>query len=118
MWNFIGMWVGSMILSYAFRPKTRNPSGDPSGEKITGDTTWNGLNHTTPTPATVRDFDAPIAVDGKEIPVLFGTREITHPNVVWYGDLKTVPIRENRTETGFTEEITPEQTIRVQGGKK
>lgn len=39
------------------------------------------------------DFDAPTAQDGKPVPVVFGTRWITGPNVLWYGDLKTVAIK-------------------------
>jgi hypothetical protein len=44
-------------------------------------------------PATLDDFAAPTAEDGREIPVLFGTRDIEGPNCVWYGDLKTKAIK-------------------------
>ena len=39
------------------------------------------------------EFKAPTAEEGREIPVLFGTRDITAPNVVWYGDVTTKAIR-------------------------
>lgn len=45
-------------------------------------------------PSSVEDLDVPVAEVGKEIPVLFGTRDIKSPNVVWYGDLKVKPIRQ------------------------
>ncbi len=35
------------------------------------------------------EITAPTADEGKSIAVLFGTRRIKGPNVVWYGDLKT-----------------------------
>lgn len=44
-------------------------------------------------PATESDFDFPTAEEGRPIPVLFGTRRITAPNVVWYGDISSTPIR-------------------------
>lgn len=39
------------------------------------------------------DVDAPVAEEGKSIAVLFGVRDLKGPNVVWYGDLKSVAIR-------------------------
>lgn len=44
-------------------------------------------------PAGLGDIQAPTAEEGREIPVLFGTRDIAGPNVVWYGDFKAVAIR-------------------------
>lgn len=38
-------------------------------------------------PATLDDLQIPTAEDGKIIPVLFGTREISSYNMVWHGDL-------------------------------
>lgn len=43
--------------------------------------------------ALLSEFDLPTAEVGREIPVLFGTRDIKSPNVVWYGDLKTKAIK-------------------------
>ena len=72
MWPQIILWVATMVISYALRPKPVNQ---------------------TPTPATIADFDVPTAEDGREIPVLFGTREVQGPNVVWYGDMRTEAIK-------------------------
>ena len=44
-------------------------------------------------PATLEEIQAPIAKEGVEIPVLFGTKDIKGANVVWYGDLKTKAIK-------------------------
>jgi len=46
-----------------------------------------------PKPAGLADVDAPTAEEGKAIPVIFGTVWLASPNVVWYGDLRTSPIR-------------------------
>lgn len=46
-------------------------------------------------PAGLGDIDAPTAEIGREIPVLFGTRKLSGPNVVWYGDLRTIPVRKS-----------------------
>ena len=44
-------------------------------------------------PTTSNDPDleitAPTADEGRPIAVLFGTRRIKGPNVIWYGDIKT-----------------------------
>jgi len=42
--------------------------------------------------ATVQTADAPTASEGRPIPVVFGTVLIRDPNIVWYGDLNTIPI--------------------------
>lgn len=44
-------------------------------------------------PAGIEDLQVPTAEDGRPIPVLFGCRDLRAPNVVWYGDLDTVPIK-------------------------
>ena len=51
-------------------------------------------------PAVFADFDTPIAEEGASIPVLFGTRDIMAPNVVWYGDLDYDPIRKKQGKKG------------------
>jgi hypothetical protein len=72
MWNLILTWIATAVIAYALRPKPTT---------------------STPTPATIADFDVPTAEDGREIPVLFGTREVQGPNVVWYGDMRTEAIK-------------------------
>ncbi len=67
---FVIAFAVSLAVTFAMQPKTQ------------------------PTKAAgLGDFTVPTAEDGREIPVLFGTREITGPNVVWYGHLRTVAIR-------------------------
>jgi len=72
MWQLVLTWIATAVIAYALRPK-------PTAS--------------TPTPATISEFDVPTAEDGREIPVLFGTREVQGPNVVWYGDMRTEAIK-------------------------
>lgn len=44
-------------------------------------------------PTGVDDINFPTASAGKDIPVVFGSRWVNSPNVVWYGDVRTRPIR-------------------------
>lgn len=46
-----------------------------------------------PKPASLSDFDIPTAEEGRPIPVVFGTKLVTGPNVIWYGDLRTKAIK-------------------------
>jgi hypothetical protein len=68
------MWIflifAALVLSFALAPK---PQSLPRPE--------------------LDDLQAPTAEEGREIPVLFGCRDIRGPNVVWYGDLRTVAIK-------------------------
>jgi hypothetical protein len=43
-------------------------------------------------PAGIEQFSAPTAEEGRAVQVLFGKRYIEGPNVVWYGDLKSIPV--------------------------
>ena len=70
VWWYVVAFVVALVVGYAMIPK---PQSQP--------------------PAGLGDIKAPTAEEGREIPVLFGTRDIEGPNVVWYGDLKTVAIR-------------------------
>jgi len=70
MWWQVVLWVVSTVISYALQPKLQAPK-----------------------PAGLGDFQVPTAEEGREIPVLFGSRDINGPNVVWYGDLRTVPVK-------------------------
>lgn len=69
MWNLI-LLVASYFLYAALTPKPPAPR-----------------------PAELTDFDAPTADEGRPIPVVFGAVLLTGPNVVWYGDLGTEPIK-------------------------
>lgn len=70
VWWYIIVFIVALVAAYAMMPK---PQTQP--------------------PAGLGDIKAPTAEEGREIPVLFGTRDVEGPNVVWYGDLTAVPIR-------------------------
>lgn len=44
-------------------------------------------------PAGLGDFNFPTATEGRKVPLIWGTVKVTGPNVVWYGDLKQIPIK-------------------------
>lgn len=44
-------------------------------------------------PPGLGDIQAPTTEEGTEIAVLFGTRDIKGPMIVWYGDYSTVPVK-------------------------
>ncbi|AUR88723.1 TMhelix containing protein [Vibrio phage 2.117.O._10N.261.45.E9] len=67
---FVVAFAVSLVVSFAMAPSTQSQPA-----------------------AGLGDFKAPTAEDGREIPVLFGTKEITGSNTVWYGDLRTEAIR-------------------------
>lgn len=46
-----------------------------------------------PKPAALADFDAPTAEEGKPYCKVFGEAWVRDPNVLWYGDLASEPIR-------------------------
>jgi hypothetical protein len=70
MFWFVVVFALALVASYVLMPK---PESRP--------------------PAGLGDFNVPTAEVGREIPVLFGTRKLSGPNVVWYGHLRVVPIK-------------------------
>ena len=70
MWFLAVLFVGALGVGLWLAPKPQNAK-----------------------PAGLSEVTAPTAEEGIEIPVLFGTRDFNGPNVVWYGDLKTVAIK-------------------------
>ncbi|MFA5409955.1 MAG: hypothetical protein WC343_14370, partial [Bacilli bacterium] len=82
VWPAFAIWVVqtlvAMAISYLLRPDVKSTAKAA------------GLDQFKITTATV----------GREFPVLFGKKKLTGPNVVWYGDLKTVAIRE-KVSSGF-----------------
>lgn len=46
-----------------------------------------------PKPTALQDFEVPVAEQGRPVPVVFGTVLVTGPNVLWYGDLSSKPIK-------------------------
>lgn len=70
MFWYVVVWVAALAAAYSMMPK---PQSQP--------------------PAGLGDIKVPTAEEGREIPVLFGTRDIDGPNVVWYGHFKAVAVR-------------------------
>jgi hypothetical protein len=71
-WLIAAVFVGALVVSYALTPK-------PQSAK----------------PAGLGEINVPTAEEGREIPVLFGTRDLSGPNIVWYGDFRTVAVRKS-----------------------
>ena len=69
-WVYALYFVVALVISYSLTPKPQNTK-----------------------PAGLEEIQVPTAEVGREIPVLFGTRDLTGPNVVWYGDLRTVALK-------------------------
>lgn len=59
-------------------------------------------------PATLSDFKFPTAIEGRIVPIVWGTVKIEGPNVIWWGDLRQIPIKE-KVKTGLW---TKERVIR------
>jgi uncharacterized membrane protein len=70
MWVQIVLVIVALIISYVMMPKPKVPR-----------------------PSALEDFNVPTAEDGREVAMVFGTVWIDDPNVVWYGDLRTTPIK-------------------------
>ena len=45
-------------------------------------------------PASLGDFKFPTAIEGRPVPLIWGTVKIDGPNVVWWGDLRVRPIKQ------------------------
>ncbi len=70
MWTYLAVLVLAIVAARVLAPKPKDPvPGDISSQ-------------------------LPTAEAGREIPVLFGTRIIAQPNVVWWGDVKTKKIED------------------------
>jgi len=72
MWTYFAILVASVVLAFALAPKPPKPR-----------------------PPELEDVEAPTAEEGKAIPVVFGTVWINGANVIWYGDLRTTPIKKS-----------------------
>ncbi len=73
MWQIIAQWVVTAIIATALSPKPPKPDQ--------------------PKPGKIGNKDVPIASPSASIPVVFGSRRLSGPNVVWYGDVFTWPIK-------------------------
>lgn len=72
MWNFLITWIVTTVLSALLAPRPRVQDAQPG---------------------QIGDKDIPMASQDAPIPVLFGTRVLSQPNVVWWGDVRVIPIR-------------------------
>ena len=64
IWVQILWFIVTTVLSIALAPKPKGPRA-----------------------AAIDDFQFPTAEEGRPVPVVFGTVDVTGPNVLWYGDL-------------------------------
>jgi hypothetical protein len=51
-------------------------------------------------PAGLGDFQIPTATEGRIVPLIWGTVRVDGPNVVWYGDFRSVPVTK-KVKTGL-----------------
>lgn len=70
VWWYIAVFIVALLVAFTMMPK---PQTQP--------------------PAGLGDINVPTAEEGREIPVLFGTRDCEGPNVVWYGHFKTKAVK-------------------------
>lgn len=70
-WLTFLLFVGSVIIGELLRPKPEFTNAKPAG---------------------LGEFTFPTATAGRPIPVIWGTAKLLSPNVIWYGNLFTVPI--------------------------
>jgi hypothetical protein len=70
IWAHVAILIVSALITYALTPKPPQPK-----------------------PAALADFDVPTAEEGKPICKIFGEYLVEDPNVLWYGDLSSKPIK-------------------------
>lgn len=73
MWNYLITWIVTTVLSALLAPRPKV--------------------HDAQQPGQIGERDIPMASQDAPIPVLFGTRVLSQPNVVWWGDVQIIPIR-------------------------
>ncbi len=72
MWLSLFQAFATLIVSYAIQSLTQPKAATPQAGQL----------------------DVPTAREGDNIPVVFGTVVIKESNVIWYGDAKTIPIKQ------------------------
>lgn len=72
IWWYLIVFIVTLVLSVALSPKPQGPQS-----------------------AAIDDFSFPTAEEGRAIPVVFGTVDISGPNVLWYGDLSSSKIKKS-----------------------
>lgn len=70
LYVFYGAMIGYSI--YVARKQPRNTGQKPPG---------------------IEEINVPVAEEGREIPLLVGTRDLNGPNVSWYGSFRTQAIK-------------------------
>lgn len=78
-WFTLLLYVGTTILTELLRPKP-----NIEGAK----------------PASLGDFNFPTATEDRAVPLIWGTVRLKGPNIIWYGDLLSVPIKK-KVKTGL-----------------
>lgn len=73
MWTYVVVWVIAIVASY-YAAQRKARGGEPQ-------------------PGQIGDQNIPIASMDAPIPVVFGTRILSQPNVIWWGDATVEPIR-------------------------
>lgn len=81
MWPDLAVAFLMMVVSEALRAVGMAPKAPPQA----------------PEPGKL---DVPTAEEGKPIPVIFGTCLVKSPNVIWYGDAATTPIKQGGGSAG------------------
>ena len=72
-WNFVIQLVIMAAIAYFTMPKPKQP------QKMK--------------PISLEQFDIPTAEEGRPVQVLFGKKFVAAPNVVWFGHLRSVPVK-------------------------
>ncbi len=67
---YLVVFIASIVVSAALTPRPQEPK-----------------------PASLGDINVPTAEPGRNVPIIFGTVVVEDPNVVWYGDLSTIPVK-------------------------
>ena len=70
IWLYAAVWVASLVLTYAFMPKPDRPP-----------------------PPGIGQINAPTVEEGREIPIVFGTRIVKGINILGTCDFGTVALK-------------------------
>lgn len=73
-------FAASWVLSWLTRPRPEHQNQKPKG---------------------LDEFNAPTATEGRPVPVIWGRVQLTGPNVVWYGDLRTSALTKDDNIVAF-----------------
>lgn len=68
-WWYIVVFIAALFIASSMKPKANSK------------------------PPSSMNLDVPTAEEGRPIPVLFGTRDIKSPNILWYGGVRTTDVK-------------------------